>query len=465
MERHAQKNREIVRSIGFDVISNGISEQLTIIRMLRGDVSAERPFIEAVRDEEGLRIPDFGTTGDAGGEDFLRFARAIGEIRELHAMSIMGRHEAGTAAVAQSPLWAVPTQFERAEYQFYDALSHAALCGASSGQQREQHLEALQMHYRQVVVWARSGPVTFATRAALLGAEIARLEGRAADAGDLYEEAIRSARQNGFVQNEALASERAAYFYYARGIRTAAEAYVRRARDCYLQWGANGKVQQLEQAYPSLRPGAQPSVIGTVGAPVEQFDLETVLKVSQALSEEIELPKAIDTLMTIALEHAGADRSLLILPHGDELLIEAEASTSRDAVTVQGQRKPLSPRDLPESILRYVRRTRDSVLLDDTAEANAFSDDAYIQAAGSRSILCLPLSKPGKLVGILYLENSETAHDRRAAPAGLAGGNLARECAPLRRSRGARGEDPAPHRFRYHRHLHVEPRWRYSRRQ
>ena len=129
-----------------------------------------------------------------------------------------------------------------------------------------------------------------------------------------------------FVQNEALAYELAARFYAARGLQTICDACLRSARVCYLRWGADGKVRQLERANPHLRQGARPaSLAACAGTPVENLDLATVVKVSQAVSGEIDLKKLIDTLMIIALEHAGADRGLLVLLRGDDLQIEAES--------------------------------------------------------------------------------------------------------------------------------------------
>src|SRR6202790_5080715 len=104
------------------------------------------------------------------------------------------------------------------------------------------------------------------------------------DAMRLYEQAIRSAHTNGFVNNEALANELAAHFYAARGLEKIAHAYLQDARYGYLRWGANGKVRQLDQLYPHLRVTSPTS---TIGAPVEHLDLATVIKVSQAVSGEI----------------------------------------------------------------------------------------------------------------------------------------------------------------------------------
>ena len=123
----------------------------------------------------------------------------------------------------------------------------------------------------------------------------------------------------------------AARFYAARGFETIAHAYLRNARHCYLRWGADGKVRQLEQLHPAPPRGRRPAACHRhVGAPVEQLDVGAVVKASQAVSGEIVLDQLIETLMTIALEHAGAERGLLILLRGDKPRIEAEATTGRE---------------------------------------------------------------------------------------------------------------------------------------
>ena len=182
-------------------------------------------------------------------------------------------------------------------------------------------------HHRQLEIWAVNCPENFENRAALVSAEIARIEGRILDAEHLYEQAIRSARANGFVHNEAVANELAGRFYAARGFEQIAQLYLRNARQCYLSWGADGKVRQLDKLYPHLRK-EEPATDArhTIGALIEDLDLATVLKISQAVSGEIVLEKLIDTLLRTAIEHAGAERGLLIVPRGTELRIQAEAT-------------------------------------------------------------------------------------------------------------------------------------------
>ena len=242
------------------------------------------------------------------------------------------------------------------------------------------------------------------------GAEIARIEGRLVDAEDLYEKAIRSARANGFIHNEAVAYEVAARFYAARGFDTIADAYLREARYCYLRWGADGKVRQLDELYPSLR-SEEPTrgTSSTIVAPGELLDLATVIKVSQAVSGEMVLEKLIDRVMRAAIQHAGAERGLLIVPRSDDLRIEAEATTSLDGVSVR-MHDSAADSAFPESLVRYVTRTREHALLGDASESNPFSADPYIARHRARSVLGLPLINQGKLIGVLYLENSLTPH-------------------------------------------------------
>jgi PAS domain S-box-containing protein len=375
-------------------------------------VSIIQTHLELVRTLRGL-TRKFGSFDD---EEFgdARFARnpnsALAEwlycMRKVQAHFHAGDYASAIQAATRAQRHTASGYlYQVADLRFYSALSHAAVCDTAD--QREAHFAALSAHHRQLEIWAEQCPENFENRAALVGAEIARLEGRDVDAMRLYQQGIRSARVNSFVQNEALAYELAARFYAARGFDEIAHLYLRNARYGYLRWGADGKVRQLDEVHPHLRTEEPaPGPTSTIGTPLEQLDLATVIKVSQAVSSEIVLEKLIKTLMMIAVEHAGAERGVLILPHGEELRIAAEAGTAREGVEVQLGQRMVTRAELPESLLHYVIRTQESVILDDASTQNLFSQDEYVRQRRPRSVLCLPLVKQVNLVGILYLENS-----------------------------------------------------------
>ena len=214
--------------------------------------------------------------------------------------------------------------------------------------------------------------------------------------------------ENGFVLNEGLANELFAQYYLVRGIETAGYFYLRNARNCYDRWGALGKVKQLEERYPRLREERTTTFSATVGQPVAQLDIETVVKASQALSSEMVLPKLIEKLVRIAVENAGAERGLLILLRGGEPRIEAEATSGPGRIEVAIRQAAVTPSDLPQSALHYVIRTLEGVLLDDASTDNVYSKDEYVRQKHSKSILCLPIVNQSKLVGVLFLENNLT---------------------------------------------------------
>ena len=403
VQREAQSALDFAQKARFGLVVDIITAQLALVRTLRGST------------------PEFGCFDD-NQFDELRFERhlvsdpaALPEcfywIRKLQARFLAADYVSAFEASlkAQRLLWTAPSNFEIAEYHLYGALCCAASWDSALPDQRQHYLDALRNHHRQLEVWAENCPDNFENRAALVGAEIARIEGRQLDAEELYEQAVQSAHASGFVHNEALANEIAARFYSARGLEKIAYAYLRDARYGYIRWGATGKVRQLDELYPELREGKPlAGLASTIATPVEHLDLATVIKVSQAVSGEMVFEKLIDTLMRTAIEHAGAERGLLILQRGDEQRIEAEATVEGNTVIVR--RREAAVAAVPESIVHYVERTRESVSLDDAIAQNPFSADTYISERHARSILCLPLIHQAKLAGVLYLENNLIPH-------------------------------------------------------
>jgi len=403
--RESERGLDFVRKAGYGGIADNIVSQQRFIATMQGRTATFSTFSDSQFDEAAFEAQ---LTADRTALTICWYW-----ILKLKARFLSGDYAEALAATdkAKALLWIAAAHIHLLEYFYYTALTVAALYENSTADEQNRWRELLTAHREQLREWAENYPPTFADKHALVVAEIARLEGRDTDAMRLYEQAIRSASENGFVQNEGLAHEVAARFYATRGVKTVAHAYLREARRCYLRWGAFGKVRQLEQLHPHLRDAPVPaSATATIGAPVEQLDVGTVLKAAQAVSGEIVLGKLIETLLRIAVEHAGAARGLLILFPGDEPRIVAEATTGRGQVEVTLRQTAVSPAELPESVLHYLIRTRESVILDDALAQNPFSADEYICQKHARSVLCLPLVKQSKLIGVLYLENNLASH-------------------------------------------------------
>jgi PAS domain S-box-containing protein len=286
-----------------------------------------------------------------------------------------------------------------ATHVFYHALTLAALYPRVSPEQQAELARQLDSKLRVLALWAKNCPENYLNRHALVAAEVARIRGDALPAERLYEQAIQSARANGFVQNEGVAYELAARDCLTRGLATMAGAYLREARYCYARWGADAKVRQLEQGYPQfLGPGP---INGLRPIGTEHLDAMAVLKASQAISREIVLPKLLETLMQTMIEHAGAERGTLILVHRDDLTIAAHVGTAPTAWP--------SVADLPEPILTYVKRSHQSLILDDAAGRSMFSSDPYVLRHRPKSVLCMPLLRQAELLALIYLENNLVA--------------------------------------------------------
>ena len=408
VEREAEHGLEFVRQFGFFL--DRISILLGLVRSLRGSTTkfgsldnglfTERAFEERMTTQPTLT---------------LAILECFYWIRKLQARFFAGDYVSALEAVGRlDKLYATAASLslfllETAEYHFYAALARAARCEPVGPDPYAKHREALGAHEWHLRAWAAICPQNFEDRVALVGAEIARIEGRPLEAMDLYERAIVSARASGFVHNEALANELAARFYAGREFEKIARVYLQDARYGYLRWGADGKVRQLDQLHPGLRQDQHaPGSTETIEAPVEQLDLATVIEVSQAISGEMVLDKLIDRLMRVAIKHAGAERGLLISPRSEKLQIDAEATTRGDDVIVQLRDGAHTAGVVPEALVRYAMRTQETVILDDASSQNPFSADPYIVERRARSILCLPLINQGKLIGVLYLENNLT---------------------------------------------------------
>jgi signal transduction histidine kinase len=321
-------------------------------------------------------------------------------------------------------LLAIPSFIAVAEHNFYTSLILAALYPDVDADEGEQYWQRLESNQAQMRVWADNCEANFRHKYLLVAAEMARISGQKHETVQLYNQAIRSAREFDFIQNEALANELAARFWLSDDMRQYAIAHLTEALYGFQLWGANRKVALLKQEFSGLMTDLSaksgrfaPSVVTTSHMTVSKnpvaLDMETILKSSHAISGEIDLGKLLNALIDIAIENAGAERGCLIMEKDCQWVIEADRSIADDRTTLL-QSQPIDrleageiePAPISSTIINYVIRTGESLVLEDALEDDRFANDGYIRNRQARSILCMPLLNQGRVSGILYLENN-----------------------------------------------------------
>jgi predicted ATPase/serine phosphatase RsbU (regulator of sigma subunit)/tRNA A-37 threonylcarbamoyl transferase component Bud32 len=374
-----------------DVIN---SRELVLLQQLIANLQG-RTAAQGTLAGEGFDENEFQRTWLSSGNIFLisSFHLFRGIVRFLAGEVAGAADDLGKSAAALIPCNALTN-----EHRYYQALVTAAQLRAAGPDDAGVPglIEALREHEEVLRKWSESAPANFGHRHALVAAERAALAGDGAAALDSYDRAIGQARDNGFLFHEALANELAAKFLVWRGRKKIARAYFADAQAAYQRCGATAKAHELGA---DAHVGHS-SVSQEVGA--GQLDALTIIKASQAISTEIVLPRLVESLMRIVIQQAGAQRGYLMLMRDRELCVEAAAGDGAGKT----ERTPAARCFLPHSILGYVQRTKEKVLLADADRDNMFSGDPYLVERRPRSLLCLPMTRQGQLVGMLYLENS-----------------------------------------------------------
>jgi predicted ATPase/signal transduction histidine kinase len=301
----------------------------------------------------------------------------------------------------------------------YDALVRLALYNDAGRAERKALLTTVEQHARDLKKWASHAPMNYANKWWLVEAERLRVLGRHDRAAECYSQAIKLAKQHEFLHEEALANELAGRFFLQRGDTTVARAFIIEARYWFRRWGALAKVAHIDEQYRDLlvrmTPQTQkpttarpPMIFSTSSDFDESLDLASVVKASQTISEEIVLSNLLQKLMRIVIENAGAQVGFLILESDVKWFIEAQGALDTDEVTVL-QSIPVDACNLlAPSVVNYVVRTRESIVLSDASVNGEFTNDPYVMEQQPLSILCAPLIHQGKLCAILYLENNLT---------------------------------------------------------
>jgi predicted ATPase/signal transduction histidine kinase len=406
VQAEAESALQFVRDAKFGHAVDILAPKHALVRTLRGLTREFSSF-----DDAGFEEAAFERHLENDGRQTI--AACWYWIRKLQGRFYAGHYSTAleAAAKAEPLLWTTSAFPEVVEWHFFRALALAARHDEVPADGRQGLRDALAIHHQRLRTWAENSPENFGGRAALVEAEIARIDGDPDVASALYDEAVCLARENGFVQTEAVAQETAARFYRARGFDFIGDAYAREARESYLRWGADGKARDLERAYPQLIERRPIGPGGTLRMRSEDLDLVAVTRASQAISGEIVLDRLVHTLLAVALAEGGAQRGCIMLCGDDDILhVEAEASLEETGVRTRviGAVPLANAANLvPAGLALQAQRTKERVILNDAfAETGRLSSDEYFARRRPRSALCMPIVRQARAIGVLYLENN-----------------------------------------------------------
>ncbi|HEY7499248.1 MAG TPA: sigma 54-interacting transcriptional regulator [Vicinamibacterales bacterium] len=354
-----------------------------------------------------------------GEEDFIaRYAATaplfmtILRCAKLHLCVVFGETELGVEAVERAREVTIPGTMWPVLEDFWGALALAAGYETADPDDRARYQSRIDAVADSLRELAESCPENFRCFSLLVAAERARISGSGhAHALPLYEQAVAYAAETGNVQQQALASDLCGRMLLKLGDTSAAAAHFSRAYRAYGAWGALAKVRQMRRHLDQLLPAGDDALDRTEAvahddAPaLTALDVKSVLKVARAIAGELELDGLLPTLLTIAIENAGAERGVFLQVRDDEVVPVIEATAENDRVEVRRADGQSSPRLFAQGVVRYVRRTRQDVVIADTSTDERFASHAH-ESGGVRSILCVPVAHQGRLSGILYLEHA-----------------------------------------------------------
>ncbi|MGI6486040.1 MAG: AAA family ATPase [Tepidanaerobacteraceae bacterium] len=312
-----------------------------------------------------------------------------------------------------------------ADYVFYHSLTIAAAFNQMPAKEKFLYMRALKKNQRRMYKWSDSCPENFLHKYLLVEAERLRINDKKREAEIMYDKSIKCARENGYINVEAIAYESASRFYMNEGRLEIAKTYMHEAVVLYKKLGAEAKLRALKEKYFELLEGFEPSLnnVDAQNDPIELlrdivynidksrnneadgFDIHTVKKALKGFSTNSEQEKLLDKFVRTAIESTSANRGFLILEKDGELFIEV--MREGDEYGVVENKLNLDEIDtIPKRMVRYVARTGETIVINSKNQIGIFLKDSYLSKAGVKSLACIPLKFNSFPLRVLYLENS-----------------------------------------------------------
>lgn len=379
------------------------------IKNLKGQTVGKLNFSDGKFDEEAY----VEKLGEFSSRHFAHFYY----INKMQTLYLWEEYEEAfkISQLSDSYLSESPGMLHTAEHFFYKGLTLAALIPGLKGIEKWRATQKLKGITRKFENYTRHIPDNFEPKYLLLLAELARVKGRANHAQEYYYQALDSAERFDYLQVQALVNRRLFELFLETGQKKMAAIHLNDAEYLYDRWGAKA-IAELMMTKRSTSNFSQKEIrfgnrleernISQKEFSTQELDLKTVMKSTQAISQEIRLKDLLKTLMRIIIENAGAQRMVLLFKNEQDLVVQSESCTKYPEPKLFESLPLKDYPDIAKEIVHFVAKNKENVILDNAKKDSRFSRDPFIQKEGLKSILCVPLVKQGEVTGIIYLENN-----------------------------------------------------------
>ncbi|MCT4688740.1 helix-turn-helix transcriptional regulator [Vallitalea sp.] len=293
-----------------------------------------------------------------------------------------------------------------AEHIFYHSLIILGMYNQLTGSKKRKYLRMLRNNLSILRKYSNNCKENYLHKYYLIYAEICGIKKNHEKASLYYDLAIKSSAENEYIQNEAIANELAGKYYHNRGNNNIATYYFKEAYDRYSKWGAIGKCEKLNRQYKELMeemPIHNYNPMKTLRNPIDKYKIIT--KAYKEISEEKDRNKQYNKILETAISITNAQRGYLFVEKEEEMFTKYyKENDMQDIAPVDNV--PLEENNqIPKMIIRYMGRTKETIIINNNISTSIFSTDNYIIDNEPYAILGIPIIVSSIFLCAIYLEN------------------------------------------------------------
>ncbi|GAA0178876.1 AAA family ATPase [Clostridium sediminicola] len=314
-----------------------------------------------------------------------------------------------TSKKAEENIGGVAGMVDIAILNYYDSLSRLSLYHSVSNNDKEQILFKVSKNQVKLKYWSKYAPMNFLHKYYLIEAELLRVKGEGLKAVEYYNNSIALANENNYINEAALGNELAAKFWIQNNNPKYVKLHIEEAYEKYYKWGAMAKVNHLKEKYGKYLENSYDDYLSLsecAATSLAQIDINTIMKASEAISQEIVLEDLIKRLISILMENVGAQKVVIIMKEGQHFVVKGVKEANEEKIRILDGIELDNYSNIPKKIINYVSRSKETIIMKDASNSVIFGNDLYISDGKTKSVICSPLVKGGKVQGIIYLENN-----------------------------------------------------------